>query len=70
MISQNSGIYLSKGPSKVFNIFPYKQNSYNFLTPNVMTNINIFVFGPFCMWNQFKCTDFSYIRVMIIKNKT
>ncbi len=34
-----------KGPSKIVNIFPYKQNSCNFLAPppTVMTNVNMFV---------------------------
>ncbi len=35
--------HVTNGPSKIVNIFPYKLNNYNFLTPlPVLTNINIF----------------------------
>ncbi len=63
---------MDKGPSKIVNIFPYKQNSWNCLTPPspqpVMIVRNNFGFGHFCMWNQVQYTNFSYLHLMIVKN--
>ncbi len=76
-LTVNAHLYSSShsGPSKIVNIFIYKQNSCNFLTPTTPLppptyewHQKHFWFCHFCMWNQVKLTDLSYIYLMIIKN--